>query len=65
MTYAVMYRTPGGNNVLMKARYTSLTDAESSVVDSIGWIKEDEWQRGQDSSVFNLSDGSSFVIYRE
>jgi len=63
--YAVMYRTPGGNNVVMKARYTSLDDAESSVVDWVKWITEDEWQRGQDSSTFNLSDGSCFVIYRE
>lgn len=60
-----MYRTPGGNNVLMKARYASIDDAESSVVNSIGWIAEDEWQRGPDSSVFNLTDGSCFVIYKE
>lgn len=63
--YAVIYRTPGGSNVVMKARYTTLDDAESSVVAYNGWIAEDGWQRGQDSSTFNLTDGSCFVIYRE
>lgn len=63
--YAVMYRTPGGNNVMMKHTYRSLIDAELGVIDSIGWIAEEQWQRGEDSSVFNLSDGSCFVIFRE
>ncbi len=63
--YAVMYRTPGGSNVVMKARYKTLDDAESCVVECTRWISEDQWQRGQDSSIFNLSDGSCFVIYSE
>lgn len=63
--YAVMYRTPGGNNVLMKARYVCIDDAESSVQDSVGYNSESEWQRGQDSSCLNLSDGSCFIIYQE
>lgn len=63
--YRVMYRTPGGTNVMMKAGYTSLDDGESGVIDSFPWITEEGWQRGDDSSTFNLSDGSCIVIFKE
>lgn len=60
-----MYRTQSGKNVLMKAGYFDISDAESCVVDAVGWIAEDQWNRGQNSSTFNLTDGSCFVIYKE
>lgn len=60
-----MYRTPGGNNVMMKQLYRDLDSAESGVVGSFPWVAEDGWQRGNDSSTFNLSDGSSFIIFKE
>jgi hypothetical protein len=63
--YAVMYRTPGGNNVLMKETYRSLDDGEAGVLDSFPWVSEIGWVRGENSSTFNLSDGSSFTIYQE
>lgn len=63
--YAVMYRTSGGNNVLMKETYRSIDDAESGMLESFPWVHEDGFQRKNDSSTFNFSDGSCFVIYRE
>lgn len=63
--YAVMYRTSIGNNHLMKEMYRSLDDGESGVIESFPWVSEDGWCRNGDSSLFNLSDGSCFVIYRE
>ncbi len=63
--YAVMYRTSYGVNHLMKESYRTLDDAESGVLDSFPWVKEDGIQRGNDSSTFNLSDGSSIIIFRE
>lgn len=61
----MMYRTSYGMNHLMKECYRSLDEAEDGVIDSFPWVTEDEWQRGCDSSTFNLSDGSCFVIFRE
>ncbi len=63
--YAVMYRTSYGSNFLMKELYRTLDDGESGVIDSFPWVSEDGWQRGNNSSTFNLTDGSSFIIYQE
>ena len=63
--YALMYRTSIGNNIMMKETYRTLADAESGVLDSFPWVREDGMQRGNDSSTFNLSDGSSIIIFRE
>lgn len=63
--YAVMYRTSYGINHLMKEAYRTLEDGEAGVIDSFPWVSEEGWQRGNDSSTFNLSDGSSIIIFRE
>jgi hypothetical protein len=49
----------------MKELYRTLDDGESGVIDSFPWVSEDGWQRGNNSSTFNLTDGSSFIIYQE
>jgi hypothetical protein len=49
----------------MKECYRTLDDGEDGVIDSFPWVSEDGWARGNDSSIFNLSDGSSIIIFRE
>jgi hypothetical protein len=65
MHYAVIFRTPGGINTLMKPIFRSIDDAEEGVVEACNWLSEDGWVRTEEGSIFELSDGSSFVIYRE
>jgi hypothetical protein len=65
MSYAVMFRTATGFNVLLKQMYRTIDEAEEDVVESHPWIAEDQWQRCPDASIFNFTDGSCFIIYRE
>lgn len=66
MHFAVMYRSAAGVNHLQKEIYRSLDDAEEGVVESNSWLASDCWQRlTQNSSIFNLNDGSCFFIYQE
>jgi len=65
MHYAVILRTPGGHNVLMKPIYRTLDDAEEGVVDALPWLSEDGWVRSESGSSFHLSDGTSFIIFQE
>lgn len=65
MHYAVMFRTPMGNNVLMKPIYRTLNYAETGVIEAIEWLSEDGWARTENGSAFYLSDGSAFIIFQE
>lgn len=63
MHYSVIYRSATGTNHLQKEMYRSLDDAEEGVLDSHPWLSEDQWQRGDHTSIFNLNDGSCFIIF--
>lgn len=65
MHYAVMYRSPGGDNTKLKSIYRSIDDAEDGVLDTLPWLSEDAISRTSDGSTFYLNDGSCFVIFRE
>lgn len=49
----------------MKQLYRCLDDAEETMLELFPWLAEDEWARGENFSIFNLSDGSCFIIYEE
>ena len=65
MHYAVMYRSPKGDNIKLRPIYRSIEDAEDGIMDCNPWLSEDSIARTEDGSVFDLLDGSSFVVFRE
>lgn len=65
MHYSVIYRTVSGLNIRMQQIYRSIDDAIEGVLDSHPWLSEGEWQKSENSCIFDLSDGSCFVIYQD
>lgn len=65
MHYAIMHRTEAGHNTKMRHIAKSIEDAEDIVSDSNPWLNELHWVRSNDSSTYELSDGSAWIIFRE
>lgn len=65
MHYSVMYRTASGLNIKLKQIYRSIDDAIEGVLDSHPWLSEGDWQKSENHCIFDLSDGSCFVVYED
>lgn len=65
MHYAFMHRSSSGENTVMKSIARSIEDAKEMVEDALPWLQIDNWVDAEDSSMFELSDGSAWIVYRE